>query len=161
MAGKGSQSPNHREALSAISSITGNNEYVYSTNHALDINVSIAGSPIPVIGATTATVVAIVDGSGNQITSFGGGSVPSSFKSGQASVGTSAAALTSNVLTVGVIIQALSTNSVSVFIGGASVTTSNGFELQPGQATSIAVTNTNTIYAISGSASQGLCFVGS
>lgn len=29
-------SPNHREALTAISSITGDTEYLYSTNHALD-----------------------------------------------------------------------------------------------------------------------------
>lgn len=33
-----SQSPNHREALTGISSITGENEYVYSTNNALDVN---------------------------------------------------------------------------------------------------------------------------
>jgi hypothetical protein len=75
MPGLGSQSPNQREGLSAISSITGNNEYIYSTNHALDVNatVSISGSPIPISGATTAIATAIVDGSGNQITSFGGG----------------------------------------------------------------------------------------
>jgi len=44
MAGRGSQSPNQREGLSAISSITGDNEYVYSTDHAL--NVTIDGSLI-------------------------------------------------------------------------------------------------------------------
>lgn len=66
---------NHQPSFSAKSSITGLNEFVYSTNHALDVNasVSISGSPIPVSGATTAIATAIVDGSGNQITSFGGG----------------------------------------------------------------------------------------
>lgn len=130
--GLGSQSPNHREALTAISSITGNSEYVYSTNHTLQVNAVITP-----------------------------GGLPSTFVNGQSSVGVVAAALAANALQEGVIIQALSTNTVSIFIGKVGVTTSTGFELQPGQATSIAVDNTNTIYAISGSASQGLCFVGS
>src|SRR6202008_942266 len=120
--GIGSQTPNQREAFAAISSITGNAEYVYSTNHALDINATISPA-----------------------------SLPSTFKNGQATVGVAAAALPSNSLTVGVIIQALSTNTVSIYIGVTGVTTSTGFELQPGQATSVAVSNTNTIYAISGS----------
>lgn len=40
--GSGSQTPNQREALGAISSITGNAEYVYSTNHALDVNATVS-----------------------------------------------------------------------------------------------------------------------
>lgn len=66
---------NQREILAAQSTITGKSEYLTSTNQALNVNatVSISGSPIPVSGATTAIVTAIVDGSGNQITSFGGG----------------------------------------------------------------------------------------
>jgi hypothetical protein len=45
------------------------------TNRRLDVNAtaSLAGSALPIAGATTAVGVAIVDGSGNQITSFGGG----------------------------------------------------------------------------------------
>lgn len=44
------------------------------TTHRLLVTATLTGgSSIPVSGATTATVVAIVDGSGNQITSFGGG----------------------------------------------------------------------------------------
>lgn len=93
--------------------------------------------------------------------SGGGSTLPATFVTNQATVGTSAAALPSNALTEGVILQALSTNSVSVYIGPVGVTTSTGFELQPGQATSVAVNNTNAVYAISGTASQGLCFVGS
>lgn len=124
-------SPNQREVLYAVSSISGKAEYVTSTNHVLDT------------------------------TGGGGGSLPSTFSNNQVSVGTSQAQLPSNALTVGVIVQALSTNTASIFIGTTGVTTSTGFELQPGQATSVAVSNTNVIYAISGSASQGLCFVGS
>lgn len=68
-------SPNQREGITAKNSISGLNEYVSSTNNKLDVNAtaSLAGSPIPIAGATTAVGVAIVDGSGNQITSFGGG----------------------------------------------------------------------------------------
>lgn len=44
MAGVGSQSPNQREGLSAVSSATSNNEYVYSTNHALNVSVVSGGS---------------------------------------------------------------------------------------------------------------------
>lgn len=44
------------------------------TTHRLLVTATLSGgSSIPVSGATTATVVAIVDGSGNQVTSFGGG----------------------------------------------------------------------------------------
>ena len=36
-------SPNHREALTAVSSISSTDEYVYSTSHALDVNVVAGG----------------------------------------------------------------------------------------------------------------------
>lgn len=67
--------PDRRENLATKSTITGQSEYLTSTNGFLNTNatVSISGSTIPIAGATTAIVTAIVDGSGNQITSFGGG----------------------------------------------------------------------------------------
>lgn len=64
-------SPNHREVLYAQSSITGLSEYLTSTNHVLNSTATISGTALPIAGATTAVGVAIVDGSGNQITSFG------------------------------------------------------------------------------------------
>lgn len=68
-------SPNQREILYVTDSATGGATYVTATNNKLDVNAtaSLAGSAIPISGATTAVGVAIVDGSGNQITSFGGG----------------------------------------------------------------------------------------
>lgn len=66
-------SPNQRESIGAVSSITGKFEYLYSTNHVLNSTATITGSSIPITGATTGVGVAILDGSGNQITSFGGG----------------------------------------------------------------------------------------
>ncbi len=65
--------PNHREIIAAQSTITGKEEYLKSTNGALNTTATIGGLPIPVTGATTAIPTAIVDASGNQITSFGGG----------------------------------------------------------------------------------------
>lgn len=67
--------PNQREVISARDSITGNPVYPTATNNKLDVNAtaSLAGTAIPISGATTAVGVAIVDSSGNQISSFGGG----------------------------------------------------------------------------------------
>lgn len=59
----------------------------------------------------------------------------------------------------GVIVQALSTNADSVYIGDSGVTTSNGFELQAGQATSIAVDNINKLY-LAGTTGDGVCWLG-
>jgi len=67
------RSKNHEGVLWAVSSITGQAEYVNSTNHILNSTATISGSSIPISGATTGIGVAILDGSGNQITSFGGG----------------------------------------------------------------------------------------
>lgn len=71
-----------------------------------------------------------------------------------------AVVLQTHALTTGVIVQALAGNVGNVVIGDASVTTANGFQLQPGQATSAAVTNTNALY-VNGTAGDGVCFIGS
>lgn len=67
--------PNHREIIAAVDSVTGNQVYPTATNNKLDVNAtaSLAGTALPISGATTAVGVAIVDSSGNQISSFGGG----------------------------------------------------------------------------------------
>lgn len=67
----------------------------------------------------------------------------------------------SQILGVGVIIQALSTNVSSIFIGVSGVTASSGFELQPGQACSACVANLNNIYVNAITNGDGCCFVGS
>lgn len=55
--------------------------------------------------------------------------------------------LASNTLTNGGIIQAPSTNTGLIYVGGSNVSsTVYGAELQPGQSTSIAIDNTNKIY---------------
>lgn len=67
---------------------------------------------------------------------------------------------TSQVLTNGLIIQALSTNTASIYIGDKSVTTGTGFELQAGQATSIAINNVNKMYVIGSNNSDKCCWIG-
>ena len=64
---------------------------------------------------------------------------------------------TSITSTSGIIIQALSTNSASVYVGGSSVTTSTGYELQAGQAMPLTALNINLVYII-GSGSDGVCW---
>ena len=70
----------------------------------------------------------------------------------QKTVSTTAVQLsvTSTVPTNGIIVQALSTNAASIFVGGSGVTTSTGFELVAGQAMSFTC-NLNTLYIISAS----------
>jgi len=55
---------------------------------------------------------------------------------------------TSTIPTNGIVIQALSTNTASLFIGGSTVTTTTGFELTAGQSMSFTA-NLNTLYIIS------------
>ncbi len=55
--------------------------------------------------------------------------------------------LASNALTQGVVVQAPSTNSGVIYVGGSGVSSSvYGAELQPGQSTGVAVNNTNLIW---------------
>jgi hypothetical protein len=70
--------------------------------------------------------------------------------------------LSTGALTVGVIVQALAANTAIVVIGTTTTTfnAANGFELQAGQATSVATSNLNNI-GLSGSSANGVCWIGS
>lgn len=73
-------SQNHTPLLIGLSSSDGTTPVPVAVDPATgklstSASVSISGSAIPIAGATTAIVTAIVDASGNQITSFNGGSV--------------------------------------------------------------------------------------
>lgn len=63
----------------------------------------------------------------------------------------------STIPTNGIIIQALSTNTASVFIGGSGVTTATGFELTSGSSLTI-TSNLNTIYVIGSNATDKVCW---
>ncbi len=90
-----------------------------------------------------------------------GGTLPSTLVNGQQTVTTTAAALPSKTLSQGVILESLSTNTVSIFIGDSSVTTSTGVELQVGAALSAAVSNLDVIYVICASSSPVITWLGS
>jgi hypothetical protein len=60
----------------------------------------------------------------------------------------------------GVIVQALAGNSTTVVVGGSTVTTANGYQLQAGQATSIAIDDLHKLY-VNGTAGDGVCFISS
>lgn len=131
-------SPNSREVIGAISTITGKQEYLTSTNGALNVNasISISGSPIPATGLTTALAVQIVDGSGNQITSFGGGTqytdggTPPTHPIGPTlefnNAGTWVTVGTSNPLPITGSISVGGTVDESTFTAGTSTFTSSG-----------------------------------
>ena len=125
----------------------------------------------------------IVDGSGNQVTSFGSATitiignvtlsnsggfiglatvvigteiVPSTFHNGFVSCGSGGTAVQFPNLSIRWgIIEALSTNSQNVFIGNASVSSSNGFELAPGQMTGVAINNFSSIYVSNPTSNPG------
>jgi hypothetical protein len=61
----------------------------------------------------------------------------------------------------GFIVQALAANVDNVYVGDSSVTTGNGFELQPGQATSVALANMNELYVNGAGVGDGVCMIGS
>jgi hypothetical protein len=73
-----------------------------------------------------------------------------------------AVVLGSGVLLVGVIVQALSTNVSSIYIGPTSgVNSSNGYELQPGQATSFVTNGLNDLWINAITSGDGVCYGGS
>lgn len=206
-------SPNQRETISAQSTITGKQEYLSSTNNILNVNATFSASAIALqdganssIKATVLSLtdskpltVAIVNGTGDQITSFGGGTQYTNGSSqatptgtvalgydgtavralstdtsgrqilgastqGVGNVGTISAAVNVGQKTVsttavqvsasstvpqnGILIEALSTNSASIFVGGTGVLTTTGFELQPGQSAPFTC-NLNTLFIVS------------
>jgi hypothetical protein len=115
----------------------------------LNAAVSVPATFDPATGAQLVTAVASA------------AELPSTIQNGQQTVTTSAVALPTGALTQGVILESLSTNTVSIFIGASGVTTSTGIELLPGASTSVAVNNTNLIYVICASTSPVISWIGS
>ncbi len=57
---------------------------------------------------------------------------------------------------IGILVQALFSNSISVWIGGPTVTINNGIELEPGSSITLAVNSASQIYSIATSSGQKL-----
>jgi hypothetical protein len=135
-------------------------------NNGGSVGISISGASQPWTGSSLSGVnaghITIVDSSGNQITP---GALSSSSIVGQYKLTGSAVQLSNQVLLNGVIFTAKSTNTGSIFLGGASVNTTtdgtgNGYILEPGASISAAVTNVNVFYAI-GTVNDVLSWMGS
>lgn len=130
------RTPNSVEGLTAQSTLTGTQEYLTSTSGKLNTtaSVSISGSSLPVAGATTAIVTAIVDSSGNQISTFGGGTQYQELATTAPGTGTlslgryksSAPTLTDGQL-YGLQLDASGNLKINVVAGGASGGTSSSF----------------------------------
>ena len=91
----------------------------------------------------------------------GGGGTPSAtINIGQTTSAVTATQLTASsiAMTNGVVIQALSTNTASVFIGNSGVTTVNGFELTAGSSLTISPSNINFVYVIGSNATDKVCW---
>jgi len=79
---------------------------------------------------------------------------------GQTTSAVTATQLTASsiAMTNGVVVQALSTNTASVYIGNSSVTTANGFELTAGSSLTISPSNVNLVYVIGSNATDKVCW---
>lgn len=156
---------NNNPTLVAVSNVD-NEAPVYlwadPNTHALLVSasVSLSGTSdvnVKQIGGVATSVGSGVYDTGTQRTAI---AVPTTVIHGQATTTGSAVQFGSNTLTVGVIVQAISTNVANVYIGIVGVTSATGFELQPGQATSVATDNTSDLYVI-GTNGDKVCFIGS
>lgn len=68
-------------------------------------------------------------------------------------------AIASSQAVQSVTVKALSTNTVAIYVGASGTTVANGFELLPGEGTSLDIDNLADVFAISGSASQNLRYI--
>lgn len=127
-------SPNQREILYVTDSITGNATYVTATNNKLDVNAtaSLAGSALPISSATTAVGVAIVDGSGNQISSFSNEKASTSTIARVATSTTSATVLASNSARKKAVVVNDAAANLYVKYGVTASSSSFSYLLQPG-----------------------------
>jgi len=85
----------------------------------------------------------------------GGNALPGNVVSGQQAASASAAALPGQALVNGISVIALPTNTGTIYIGGAGVTTGTGYPLAPGQAAGFLVSNLNALYIIGAGGSVG------
>lgn len=77
------------------------------------------------------------------------------------SAGTAVKLVATPKIVDGVIIQAMSTNTGIIYVGGFGVASSDGFELQPGQATSLAIDSLHKVYINASVSGDKVCFLAS
>lgn len=154
-------SPNQREVLSAVSTITNKQEYLTSTGNILNVNASVSISGVSTAANQTngAQKTQLVDGSGNVISSTGN-ALDVNIKSGSPSSVVSTANSSTATLLSGAVFTGTSEDvttyaemRVSVFADQASATDGLSFQ-QSSNGTNWDITDVYTI-----SASTGATFV--
>lgn len=146
-------------------------------------DLTLAQSDISVVVSDTTGNIALINtagDSGNSLTIFessrgqkvASSSIPvvicneqasqSSFITNQQSIGLTVVQLPSNALKNSINIKASNSNTGNIYLGNSSgVTTSDGFELCPGESITLPITNSNLVYLISDTASQLVSFIAS
>lgn len=92
------------------------------------------------------------------VTNFPGPVVP--ILAGQQAVTASAVALPSHVLAKGVCVEALSTNTISVFVGPTGTTIATGIELAAGSSYCPPVSNSNAIFVVASTTGASVTWSG-
>ena len=120
--------------------------YVNGGNQAVQMYVFDTGSNEPVLW----------DG----VVNVGPPTAPSTFGNGQGTVASpgTAQALAGSTTIKGVTVKALKTNSGTIYIGDASVDSSNGYPLEAGAQLAIAINNLNKVFVDASGASQSYAF---
>lgn len=87
---------------------------------------------------------------------------PSAVINGHKTVVTPGSALSLATTTTinAVVVQGLAANIGNVYVGSSSVSSSNGFELQPGQSTGIAIDDIAKVFVDAANATDGVSFIG-
>lgn len=85
---------------------------------------------------------------------------PATLLSGQQAVTASAVAIASHPLSHGLCVQALSTNTISVFVGPSGITTSTGLELPPKASYCPALANSNALFVIASTTGASITWSG-
>ena len=139
-------------ASTGISNIMLDNPLPVGTNSIGNVGLN-AGSNA--IGSITNTSFA-----STQSGTWNTGTPSATINIGQTTSAVTATQLSSSsiAMTNGVVIQALSTNTASVFIGNSGVTTANGFELTAGSSLTISPSNINLVYVIGANATDKVCW---
>jgi hypothetical protein len=99
--------------------------------------------------------------SGIQTISGDVGTLPAAINVGQTTISSGIAVQIhsgSILSTNGILLQAISVNLASIFVGGSSVTVSTGWELQPGQCVPFTCANINTLYIIGSNNIDAVCW---
>jgi hypothetical protein len=126
-----------------------------------------SGSTTAVTQGTAANLNATVVGTGTfavQATQSGtwtlSSPVSGTIVNGQQAVTGTAAALANHTVTQSLTVEALSTNTISVFVGATGVTTSTGIELPAGAAVTLPVSNSNVVFVVASTTGATVTYIG-